>query len=215
MNNPLDKWKGQFGDDYAARNQITPELIEARTTMWVNVLSILPEVPKSIMEIGAGNGQNLIAIGNAITYIMQNTNNHSIKSIISACEPNDQARHNLEQTVPYVNSYSDTIYDINQDDSSYEFVFTSGVLIHIPPDKLDKAISEMYRVSSKYIFIAEYFAPQCEEIKYRDQEGMLWRNDFAGAFLEKFKLRVVNYGFLWKKITRLDNLTWTLMEKVH
>lgn len=214
MSDPLDKWKGEFGNSYTERNQITPELIEARTTMWVNMFSMMNEVPNSIMEIGAGNGQNLIGIGNAITYLSQQAGK-SIKSIISACEPNDQARYNLEHNVPYVNSYPDNIYDLKQEDSSVEFVFTSGVLIHIPPENLHKAISEMYRVSSKYIYIAEYFAPQCEEIKYRDNDGMLWRNDFGGLFLDKFKLRVVGYGFMWKRLTKLDNLTWTLMEKVH
>lgn len=215
MSDPLDKWKGEFGDDYSKRNELTPELIEARTNLWYNLFSIIGDVPNSMLEIGAGNGQNMIAIGNAITFMSQQQGNKPLKSTLYACEPNGQARANLENNVPYVNSFPDSIYNINLEDSAVDFVFTSGVLIHIPPDQLDKAISEMYRVSSKYIFIAEYFAPQCEEIKYRDNDGMLWRNDFGGLFLDKFKLRVMGYGFYWKRLTKLDNLTWWLLEKVH
>ncbi len=214
MSDPLDKWKGTFGDDYTKRNDITPELIEARSNMWYNMFCFMQDVPKSILEIGAGSGQNMISISNSISYINKEKNTH-FNAHLYACEPNDQARANLENNLPYVNTFKDSIYDINLEDGSVDFVFTSGVLIHIPPERLDKAMSEMYRVSSKYIFIAEYFSPQCEEIKYRDNDGMLWKNDFGGLFLDKFKLRVIGYGFHWKRLTKLDNLTWWLMEKTH
>ena len=213
MNNPLDKWKGQFGDEYAERNKIEPELIEARTNFWMSIFQSMNYVPNSMLEIGAGNGQNMMAIGAAITLL---SNERSpIKCFLSATEPNQEARANLLINAPYVNIYPDSIYDIKQASGSIDFVFTSGVLIHIPPDQLDKAVSEMYRVSSKYILCAEYFSPQCEEIKYQEQEGLLWRSDFGGVFLDKYKLRVINYGFCWKRITKLDNLTWWLMEKTH
>jgi len=215
MTDPLDKWKSEFGNDYTKRNEITPDLIEARSNMWFNIFSNMPSPPGSILEIGAGNGQNMVAIGNALTFIAQNQNRPDLRCILHACEPNEQARINLQNNVPYVNAYPDSIYDINLEDGVVDFVFTSGVLIHIPPDQLDKAMAEMYRVSSKYIYIAEYFSPQCEEIKYRGNDGMLWRNDFGSLFLDKFKLRVVGYGFYWKRITKLDNLTWWLLEKVH
>lgn len=212
MNNPLDKWKGQFGNDYSDRNQTTPEMLNSRRNLWMNLFQTMGYTPKSILEVGAGNGQNLIAIKDVFNVLGQKS---PIKCDFHAVEPNSESRARLEADCPWVKSYNADINDLPQNASSIEFVFTSGVLIHIPPGELDKAMGEIYRVSSKSIFCLEYFAPSCEEIKYRDQSGMLWRNDFGRLYVEKFKLRVVGYGFCWKLITGLDNLTWTLLEKTH
>lgn len=213
MNNPLDKWKGQFGNDYSDRNQTTPEMLNSRRNLWMNLFQTMGYTPKSILEVGAGNGQNLIAIKDVFDVLGQKS---PIKCEMSAVEPNEESSSRLIADCPYVSTFRDAdIYALPFNNSSVEFVFTSGVLIHIPPGELDKAMGEIYRVSSKSIFCLEYFAPDCEPIKYRDQEGMLWRNDFGKLYAEKFKLRVVGYGFCWKFITGLDNLTWTLLEKTH
>lgn len=214
MTNQLDKWKGQFGDEYAERNAITPELIEARTNFWYTLFNSIGTVPEGILEVGAGNGQNIIAITHAIN-MMTGTHNKNYKTAIFGTEPNEQARSNLETNCPWLNISKKDVFTMDYESSSIELVFTSGVLIHIHPNDLDKAISNIYRISSRWIICMEYFAPSCEEIKYRDNQEMMWRNDFGGVYLDKFKLRVAAYGFAWKRMTRLDNLTWTLFEKVH
>ena len=58
--------------------------------------------------------------------------------------------------------------------------FTSGVLIHIEPERLGATMDEIHRVSSKYILCAEYFSPRAETLRYRGQEGLLFKNDFGG-----------------------------------
>jgi pseudaminic acid biosynthesis-associated methylase len=208
----IDKWKGEFGDDYTDRNAITVEHIEARMQFWLSLFNVYG-VPGSILEIGAGNGQNIMAINNSIQIIAQKAPVENLALL--AVEPNKKARENLESGCPYLNVFDGDIYKLPFETNVVQLVFTSGVLIHIPPDKLDLAISEMYRVSAKYILCMEYFAPKCEEIVYRGEDGMLWRNDYGGLFLDKYRLRVAGYGFCWKRITKLDNLTWWLLEKTH
>ena len=42
----------------------------------------------------------------------------------------------------------------------------------------------------------------------------MFKRDFGGFFLEHFPdWRVLDYGFAWKQLTGLDNLTWWLFEK--
>ncbi len=69
---------------------------------------------------------------------------------------------------------------------SFDVVFTSGVLIHIAPSDLPRAINEIHRVSKKYIWGLEYYAPDVTEVQYRDHSSLLWKMDFARAYLERF-----------------------------
>ena len=83
-------------------------------------------------------------------------------------------------------------YDIPFKDGFFDVVFTNNVLIHIPPDKLPGVFDEMYRVSRKYIWGFEYFAPEVTEIPYRGQRDLLWKADYGRMFRERFPdLRVV------------------------
>lgn len=214
MTKQLDKWRGEFGDQYSERNAITPELIEARTNFWHTIFNIIDAVPETILEVGAGNGQNIMAISHAVN-MRTAVKNVTYKQAIFGVEPNEQARANLETNCPWLNVSRKDVFTMEYEPNSIELVFTSGVLIHIHPNDLERAIDNIYKVSSKYILCMEYFAPQCEEIKYRDNQEMMWRNDFGSLYLDKYKLRVVGYGFAWKRITKLDNLTWWLMEKTH
>jgi len=43
-------------------------------------------------------------------------------------------------------------------DNSFDLVFTSGVLIHIPPDCIDLVIKEIYRISKRFIWGFEYYS---------------------------------------------------------
>ena len=98
--------------------------------------------------------------------------------------------------------------------SSIDLVFTSGVLIHIAPEDLYTSCSEIYRVSSKYIVSVEYFNPTPVELSYRGHDGVLFKRDFGSFWIENFpNLKVLDYGFFWKPITGLDNLTWWLFRK--
>ena len=100
------------------------------------------------------------------------------------------------------------------DNSSIELVFTSGVLIHIPDEALDQAISEILRVSSRYILTLEYFSPEPMSIPYRGHNDFLFKRDYGELFLDASPdLEYVADGFFWKRVTGLDNLNWWLFRK--
>ena len=97
-----------------------------------------------------------------------------------------------------------------------DLVLTSGVLIYINPDKLEKAYQNIYDTSRKYILLAEYYNPSPVSITYRGHNDRLFKRDFAGDMLEKFdNLRLIDYGFTYKRDPHfpLDDITWFLMEK--
>ena len=66
-------------------------------------------------------------------------------------------------------------------DESFDVVFTSGVLIHIAPHDLPRALDEIHRCSRTYIWGMEYYAPEVAEVSYRNHRGLLWKMDYARA----------------------------------
>ena len=131
-------------------------------------------------------------------------------------EPNDAAREILKTNLKInkKNIFDASANSLPLDSSSIDLVFTSGVLIHIAPEDLYISCSEIYRVSSKYIVCVEYFNQTPVELSYRGHDGVLFKRDFGSFWIENFpNLKVLDYGFFWKPVTGLDNLTWWIFRK--
>ena len=56
-----------------------------------------------------------------------------------------------------LNLLNASVFDIPFKDEYFDMVFTSGVLIHINPNDINKAMDEIYRCSKSYIWGFEYF----------------------------------------------------------
>lgn len=189
-----DLWTGDFGNDYTLRQGILPR--KPRERMWA---SVLPPNLSSILEVGANVGHNLDAMAS-----------FSLADFY-ATEPNWWAREQLTGSHLCIEVTPDRADKLSFADNSKDLVFTSGVLIHIPPDKLKASLSEIHRVAKRYIICAEYFAPSEEMIPYRGHDNALWRRDYGSLYLDQFPdLRCISCTFAWKRQTGLDNLTiWT------
>ena len=77
-------------------------------------------------------------------------------------------------------------FDIPYKDNYFDIVFTSGVLIHIAPDGIQKVLKEIHRCAKKYIFGYEYYSPTLKNIPYREHTDMLWKQDFVGLYMGSF-----------------------------
>ena len=193
-------WNGGFGDEYTIRNAATDEAINAREDMWRKILAKVDE-PRSALEVGANVGTNLRALRRIIGHDLY------------AVEPNDYARDILR--LEGFHAIDGVASKIAYPDSFVDMVFTSGVLIHIPPDQLLTAMKEIHRCSHKYIACIEYFSVEPETAPYRGNKEILFKRDFGAMWLDHFpKLMLRDYGFFWKRATGLDNLTWQLFEKL-
>jgi len=217
-NKELELWSGKFGDAYAARNIVTEDAIQARVKMWAQVLGDSTynrdRIPKhaDILEVGAGQGINLIAMHELAKMDNQGTTK------FFAVEPNETARGNLLKNCK-ANGFSPIllggdIYNIETDDRQYDLVFTSGVLIHIHPSNLRRAMTEVYKKSKHLIICAEYFSPEEHEVNYHG-ENALWTRDFGSLWLDNFPLKFCGVHFIWKRVTGIDNLTVWVFEKVN
>ena len=202
---PLEAWTGTFGDAYIERNLADDARLRQGIVMWRQVLRPLAaQPPTSCLEVGANVGINLRAL-------------HKLRTIeMYACEPNARAREILvrDGVVPADRVLDGTVDQIDLADASIDLVFTRGVLIHVAPKRLEAGYREMYRVAARYLLTIEYFAHEPEEITYRGQDGLLFKRDFGALWIDLYPaLKLVDYGFFWKRATGLDNFTWWLFAK--
>lgn len=201
----LALWRGSFGDAYADRNQLSPELMRGRIGMWSEILGRIPSArPASILEVGANIGNNLRVLG-LLT-----------EAQMWAVEPSDTARARLvaDGVVPAERALDGAAEKLPLGDGAVDLALTCGVLIHVHPDRLEAACREIHRVARRYIVCAEYFSVHPEAIDYRGHQGYLFKRDFGGLWLDLFPdLETLGYGFSWKRLTGNDNLTWWLFRK--
>lgn len=204
-NDPLKHWRGEFGDSYTERNRtFAPESLRARETLWSEILSLCQPAPASIIEIGSNVGENLRAIARIQP------------AALHALEPNASARARLVEdgVVPAERVMDGIASAIPLADEACDLAFTSGVLIHVHPDDLLSATSEIVRVARRYVVCIEYFADRPEEVTYRGHEGLLFKRDFGGFYLDHFpSLTPLGCGFAWRRTTGLDNVTWWVFRK--
>ncbi len=194
-------WAGEFGNDYVDRNKST-ELLTSNIALFSKIFSRTHSF-NSLIEFGANIGLNLQAI-------------HAIKpkAQLSAVEINEKAIKELKLS-GFIKIYPKSILEFYPD-SQRDFVLIKGVLIHINPDFLSQVYDVLYRSSNRYICIVEYYNPTPVEVVYRGHTGKLFKRDFAGEMLERFKdLRLLDYGFVYHRdpIFPQDDINWFLLEK--
>ncbi len=194
-------WAGKFGDEYIERNQGETTLA-SNIALFSKILSHTGKI-SSIIEFGSNIGLNL----EAIRHLLPNAR-------LSAIEINKKAAAQLKR-INGIKVYHCSILDFEPDEVS-DLALIKGLLIHINPDKLQKVYDLLYKTSSRYICIAEYYNPSPVQVKYRGYYGKLFKRDFAGEIMDKFPdLKLINYGFVYHgdKNFPQDDITWFLMEK--
>jgi pseudaminic acid biosynthesis-associated methylase len=198
-------WRGDFGDAYVDRNAAAPDKLAALTRHWARVLRMTEGAPPArILEVGANIGLNLRALARLTT------------AELHAVEPNARARDILvrDAVVPAGRVTDALASATGLEAGSFDLTFTSGVLIHIHPRDLLASCHEIHRLSRRYVACIEYFSDSEQEVPYRGHGEVLFKRDFGGFYLDNFPdLRLLDYGFAWKRTTGLDNLTWWLFEK--
>lgn len=195
-------WRGEFGDVYISRNA-GADRIASNVFLFSKVLPRTKQV-KSVLELGANIGLNLMAIRQLLP-----------ESELSAVEINQKAAAELKENIPDIDLHVASILEFSPSEK-WDMVFTKGVLIHINPEKLSEIYDLMYKASSRYIMVAEYYNPSPTAIIYRGHPDKLFKRDFAGEILGKFPdLSLVDYGFLYHLDPNFphDDVTWFLMEK--
>lgn len=175
-------WNGEFGEKYTDRNIMSPDGLDqlcidnygiSRTELNKEVLDKL-NVDR-ILEVGCNVGNQLLLLKK-----MGYTNLWGI-------ELQEYAVEIARKRTSGINIARGSAFDIPYKSDFFDLVFTSGVLIHISPDDIDKVLDEMYRCTNKYIWGFEYYHPEgYQMVNYRGKGSLLWKTDFAKLFLDRF-----------------------------
>ncbi len=195
-------WVGKFGDDYIERSN-RPYAISSNIALFSRIFSRTKSI-ESVIEFGANLGRNLVVIKELMPHAK-----------LSAVEINQKAVEKLkllDVEKVYYQSILDYAVDYERD-----FVLSKGVLIHINPDRLQDVYDLLYKTSRRYICLVEYYNPKPVKVEYRGHKNKLFKRDFAGEMLDRFKdLKLLDYGFIYHRDNSFpqDDITWFLFEKV-
>ena len=177
-----EAWSGKFGKEYTDRNLMSLDELDrlyvdnygvSRTEINEEFLAGLDA--DRILEVGCNVGNQLLLLKK-----MWHTDLWGI-------ELQDHAVEIARKRTRGINIVKGSAFDIPYKDGFFDLVFTSGLLIHISPDNIGKALDEIYRCTNMYIWGFEYYSPDgYQMINYREGNDLLWKTDFAKLFVDRF-----------------------------
>lgn len=193
ISSQLKNWTGEFGKAYTDRNIISVNSLDRQyralygTTRTVLNKMFLDKFTRDIkiLEVGCNIGNQLLCLKKM-----------GFKNLCGI-EPQDYAFRIAKQRTHDISIVKGNVFDLPFKDGYFDLVFTSGVLIHINPKDIKKALREIYRCSSKFIWGFEYYSPKYEEIIYRGNRNLLWKADFPKIYTQTFNdMRIKKIKFL-------------------
>jgi pseudaminic acid biosynthesis-associated methylase len=194
-------WATDFGNDYPIRNE-GEIMISSNLALFSKVFINCPSI-QSVAELGCNIGLNLIAL---------NRINKQLK--LRGYEINENAAKvaRQENIADIVNT---TVIEPLDTKTKFDLTFTKGVLIHINPEMLPTVYQNLYDLSNRYILVCEYYNPVPVTIDYRGHKDRLFKRDFAGELMQKYNLKLVDYGFNYQHDPYFtnDDTTWFLLSK--
>lgn len=191
-------WESDLGKSYTDRN-----VIDWRTRLPAFRKMLDGLLVKQVCEVGCNRGHNLIAL----TELIGEGNN------IIGVEPNQYALEIARASSVKIGHLYGHASDLPFKDGYFDLVFTAGVLIHIPLEELSIALSEIYRVSKRYILAIEYFAEDEIAIPYHGHDNLLWKRNFLKHYQTQFPdLDLIRSGY-WGPEDGFDRVHWWLLEK--
>jgi len=184
------QYNEEFWNEYADKNE--SRYNEEFSKYIRDLAGSLPAV-QSILEIGCGTGIDLRLFPKTFQLHGVDLNEHALEI----------AKTRLSN----VNFQKGDITKLPFDDSSIDFVFTHGLMNYLENDVLEKGISEMFRVSKKWIMHCEKY----EETEKQIDENHRFRN--MGEKWENYKVKFVSDVNLHEDYGE-DQTRFTLLKKI-
>jgi pseudaminic acid biosynthesis-associated methylase len=172
-------WKGEFGKAYTDRNALSVE--EMDTLYEVNYGVTRTELNQSFLG-NIEKDARILEIGANIGLQLQGLQKMGLSNLFGL-ELQAYALQESKRRVRKISMIQGSAFQLPFKDAQFDLVFTSGVLIHIHPSDLRRALQEIRRCSRRWIWGFEYFSEECQEVPYRGKTHLLWKNDFAEEYL--------------------------------
>lgn len=179
MSRQAEIWSGPFGREYTDRNPQTPHELDAHYDRTFGVSrqalndEFLATIDRdiSILEVGANLGTQLRLLER------QGFTN------LTGVEIQSYALTRARQFAPHLRFIRGSADQLPFTNHSFDLVFTSGVLIHVPPALLSRVMAEICRCTRRYVWGWEYYAEAFQEVPYRGNEALLWKGNFREMYL--------------------------------
>lgn len=192
----LALWCSEFGASYTDRNDVEKP---ARITTWRRILDGI--AVERALEVGCNVGWNL--------------------RYLKACgvgdvwgvEPQRYAIVRARSKTPELTMVPGTAFDLPFRDGWFDLSFTSGVLIHIGPADLGRALDELYRVTRRWLVVIEYDHPEEVEVAYRGKTHALWKRNHGHVIAERFPQLTLRRSAFLGEDAGYDDCTFHLFEK--
>jgi pseudaminic acid biosynthesis-associated methylase len=176
------RWTGDFGRDYTDRNTLSRAQLDSlyQTNYGISRSHLnetfLREIPRDarILEVGGNSGNQLLLLQK-----MGFCN-------LWGAEVQSYALELARTRVQGAHLSQASVLDLPYEDGDFDLVFTSGVLIHISPADLPRALDEIHRCAKTWIWGLEYYAPEVTQVNYRGHDDLLWKMDYVKRYLERF-----------------------------
>lgn len=176
-------WSNEFGKEYTDRNdwKTDEEWDKIYLDTWgLTKLDInnkvMASLPKDIriLEVGCNYGAQLRGYQR-----MGYTNLYGVELQAYAVE---KSKHRFER----LNILQGSGFDLPFKDSFFDLVCTNGVLIHIAPEDHKAFMKEIFRCTKRFIMGWEYYDLQTKQLNYRENQGYMWKADYAGIYQQTF-----------------------------
>ena len=132
----------------------------------------------SVFEIGYFSGRNLKYITEAFP-----------KASIGGLEVNKRAVKFAQEKLPRAKLLHMDLHDMHNINEKYDLVFTSGVLIHVPPDELMNVAKKCLDLSNRYVVHMESLGknevvagPKTLNPTYKISDQLQWAPELAAIY---------------------------------
>jgi len=147
----------KYDDDFWSKYALDDSSYNAELAKYISNLATSMKA-QSVLEIGCSTGNDLMGF----------TEDFKVHGI----DLNDTALDKARTKLGTFNFQKGSITDLSFEDSSFDLVFTHKVLNYLDDTEIPKAMSEMLRVSKKYIVNFEMYSENEDVIddksKYRN-----------------------------------------------
>ena len=132
--------------------------------------------PKSLLEVGCGPGR-LIELYRAVDWVFCVDFSPTMLNRIKSKIQREYFRN--------ISLFQMAAENLGFADNSMDLVVSSHVLLHVPYSNIDEAVTELTRVTGKYITLVDYSHPDTERLKTRKTSSHVFTHDYRRLFSEK------------------------------
>lgn len=178
----MKKWMDDFGRKYTKRNFYTPQGVDS---LWKRKYGISRTEMNRLFVGNLSRNIKILEVGTNIGNQLSLLQNLGFKNLYGI-EINNYAIKRAHARGLNLNIIYGSVFDIPFKDDYFDLVFTSGVLIHIAPADINKALREIYRCANKYIWGKESYADEYASIMYRGNRNLMWKANFPKLYFDLF-----------------------------